>query len=82
MLAAPSGDDLTLWLKRMSAGEAEAAEHVATAVYQELHRLAGALINWYNSTRVAIQIVSNAADEEVKVAGGGQAIQHAGSGST
>jgi RNA polymerase sigma-70 factor (ECF subfamily) len=44
MFAAPSGDDLTLWLKRMSAGEAEAAEHVATAVYQELHRLAGAFI--------------------------------------
>jgi RNA polymerase sigma factor (TIGR02999 family) len=33
-------DDLTLWLKRMSAGESEAAEHVASAVYQELRRLA------------------------------------------
>jgi hypothetical protein len=36
---------------------------------------AGALINWYNSTRVAIQIVSHAADEEVNVtghSGGGQ----------
>lgn len=46
---------------------------------------AGALINWYNSTRVAIQIVSNAADEEAKVtghSGGGQVIQHAGSGPT
>jgi len=45
MPAAPYGDDLTLWLKRMSAGEAEAAEHVAAAVYLELHRLAGFAMN-------------------------------------
>jgi RNA polymerase sigma-70 factor (ECF subfamily) len=37
-------DDLTVWLKRMSAGESQAAEHVAAVVYRELHRLAsGAL---------------------------------------
>jgi RNA polymerase sigma-70 factor (ECF subfamily) len=37
-------DDLTVWLKRMSAGEESAAEHVASVVYRELHRLAsGAL---------------------------------------
>ena len=37
-------DDLTGWLKRMSAGENMAAEHVAAVVYRELHRLAsGAL---------------------------------------
>jgi len=45
MFAAPSGDDLTLWLRRMSAGEPEAAEHAAAVVYQELHRLAGAVIH-------------------------------------
>lgn len=37
-------DDLTVWLTRMSAGETQAAEHVAEVVYRELHRLAsGAL---------------------------------------
>jgi RNA polymerase sigma-70 factor (ECF subfamily) len=41
-------DDLTQWLKRMSAGDGEAAEHVASAVYQELRRLAASVINREN----------------------------------
>jgi RNA polymerase sigma-70 factor, ECF subfamily len=35
-----AGEDLTVWLRRMSAGESQAAERVAEVVYQELHRLA------------------------------------------
>src|SRR5579871_5810768 len=42
---APLGDDLTLWLKQMSAGDKEAGDRVASAVYQELHRLAAIQIH-------------------------------------
>jgi len=45
MSDARAGDDLTLWLRRMGMGEQEATEHVASLVYQELHRLAAAVIN-------------------------------------
>jgi RNA polymerase sigma factor (TIGR02999 family) len=33
-------DDLTIWLKRMSAGDETAANHVASVVYQEMRRQA------------------------------------------
>lgn len=39
-------DDLTLWLRRMSAGEASAADRVAAIVYQELRRLASIAIGY------------------------------------
>jgi RNA polymerase sigma factor (TIGR02999 family) len=40
MSDAGGDDDLTVWLQRMSEGDRQAAEHVASAVYRELHRLA------------------------------------------
>ena len=49
MLPDASADNLTLWLRRMSAGEAEAADHVASVVYQELRRLASSALNGQNS---------------------------------
>jgi RNA polymerase sigma factor (TIGR02999 family) len=46
------GDELTVWLNRMSAGEADATSQVASLVYEELRRLAGSAMSGerrYNS---------------------------------
>lgn len=38
-------EDLTIWLRRMSEGDPHAADVVASSVYRELHRLAGAILS-------------------------------------
>lgn len=44
MASTPPDVDLTVWLRQMSAGDSEAAERVASAVYKELRRLAASAI--------------------------------------
>jgi RNA polymerase sigma factor (TIGR02999 family) len=48
MASGAAAKDLTVWLRRMSAGESDAAEQVASAVYAELRRLASSALRGEN----------------------------------
>ena len=59
MVEQGSDCDLTVWLRRMSAGESRASEHVGAVVYAELRRIAGLAIcreNRYHSLQPSLLV--------------------------